>query len=121
MITQTILDQIYPLIRNLLVDKVKYGAVGTDNATPQVTDTQLGNEVFREELYSITVDDSSKEISAVMWLDITEANGHVLKEFGIFDSSTDGDMVLREVFPDLEKNEYKEVIIEAVLKIEITQ
>jgi len=121
MITQSAISSIYSSILNFLLTKMKYGAVGTGTNLPQLSDTQLQNEVYRKQLQDVSVDNVNNEITAVLFLDVTEANGHNLSEFGIFDSSSNGMMLLREVFPAIQKNQYIELAIQVVLKVEVTQ
>jgi hypothetical protein len=60
-----------------------YLAVGDDNATsPAYDDTALNNEVYRTSVTDSNDDGTALELTT--FLDSTEANGHTLREVGLF-------------------------------------
>jgi hypothetical protein len=66
-------------------------AVGTNGATPTAADTTLGNEVFRN---TITLRiPADKRLKFQLFLDTGDANGNTLREAGIFNAGTTGDML----------------------------
>jgi hypothetical protein len=61
--------------------EITYGAVGTDNTAPAVTDTGLGTELFRKVLSSSSY--SSNTVTVNTFLTTAEGNG-AIEEIGMF-------------------------------------
>lgn len=86
-------------------------AVGDDDTTPTVLDTALGNETFREALFD-TVVTTSNSISINIFLDTSENNSNDIKETGVFDAASSGNMYSRSLTNVISKDSSKEVFIE---------
>lgn len=63
---------------------VSYVALGTSNTAPSVSDTQLGNEVFRKATTSYTNGGSPGEILIDLYLAPGDAVGDNIQEVGFF-------------------------------------
>ena len=59
-------------------------AVGTSNTAPAVTDTQLGNEVFRKQVTTYTNGGSTGEVLVTAYIAPSELNGTAIAEVGFF-------------------------------------
>ena len=94
-------------------------AVGTDNTTPVVGDTTLGAEVIRKALQESTTGTSDVILS--FFLNSTEANGSDLVEVGLFDASSSGNLLEREVYTSITKNSSTEVWMDIEEQITVTQ
>ena len=95
-------------------ETVTHLAVGTDGTTPTSDDSALGNEVYRVE--NTSRDNRGRDLWTSTFLDTTEANGYVLREIGLFTSSSGGLMVNRALITEIEKNNRKTVTIDVTLK-----
>lgn len=69
---------------------ITYVAVGTSSTTPTVTDTQLGAEVFRKGISSITPGIAPGEVLFNMYLGPSDAVGVNIQEVGFFGGSATG-------------------------------
>ena len=76
-------------------------AVGTNNTAPLATDTTLNTEVFRKRINRRTPTD--KNIEFQLFITTGEANGNTLKEAGIFNAASVGEMLSRVTFADIVK------------------
>lgn len=75
-------------------------ALGTDATTPLVTDTELGNEVFRNVFSS-----RSRDVAALTYkyfLTPGQANGNFLREAGLFNNTSNG-LFAHVTYPEIEK------------------
>lgn len=75
-------------------------ALGDDNTTPSVNDTELGNEVFRSVFSSRSRDVAS--INYKYFLTPGQANGFFLREAGLFNNTSNG-LFAHVIFPEIEK------------------
>jgi hypothetical protein len=85
-------------------------AVGTNSTAPNVTDSSLGAEDFRD-----AFDSQSRATTLVSFEGViltTEATGSTLTEVGIFNSSSGGVMFSRNTFAALDKTDSIELQIE---------
>jgi len=111
-LTTTTIDEIKDAVLDRMESKFAYIAVGTDDTTPSSSDTALGNEVLRKSRQEYLRDDTNGKITVSMWILSTEANGNDLKEVGVFDTSSGGNLYSRNVFNTLTKNNNIEVWID---------
>lgn len=98
-----------------LNNTITHMAVGDDDTTPTISDTTLGNETFRDALFDTTT--ATDTISFISFLDTTENNGDDIKEEGLFDDPTTGDMYQRGLTNLIEKTSSVETFIEVRLAI----
>jgi len=106
LITSTGKQLMAKLIGNESVNGVTYLAVGTDDTTVLAIDTELGNEVYRNQITQ-SINSLNKE-SIKLFLSSTQANGNDLVEAGLFgDNATDttdsGVLVGHVTFEKIEK------------------
>lgn len=107
MVIQTsILTDIDTAAVGVLDDNILYLSVGTGTTTPDVTDTTLETEVYREAVF--LKDTTSNTITSALFLDVTEAVGSTITEIGAFNSSSGGTMVSRNLTTSNEKTSSKE-------------
>jgi len=66
---------------------VNYGAIGTNSASPAISDTQLGTEVARATIESGSYSRAGNVITMAFYFDPNTGNGS-LKEFGAFVDAT---------------------------------
>lgn len=85
-LTTSLLTQIRSDVKDDLEALFLHGAIGTDNTTPVVGNTFLGNEVFRDAIDSFSKAVADK-VTASLNIGTTEANGSSIAEFGWFDTS----------------------------------
>lgn len=103
------------------MDSYTYLGVGDDNTTPSLSDTTLGNEVDRN-----LNTDNIKDVNTGKYLfgttfTLTEANGYTLREFGLFDAATGGNMTVRNLItPEVDKTSDVEFIQNLQVTIKLT-
>ena len=105
--------------QDTIITNATHMAVGDDNTTPTVGDTALGNELTRK-----TIQETTKGISDViisLFLNSTESNGNSLKEVGMFDDPSSGNLLERSVFTTISKTSSIEVWIDIEEQIDVTQ
>ena len=95
---------------------VTHIAVGDDNTTPVIGDTTLGNETFRDAIYSDSV--SSNVTNFDVKLDVTENNGETIAEIGTFDASSSGNMYSHNLTTSFAKTSSKEAYYRVKLTFE---
>jgi len=117
--TARFLSTIKTGVKATVVANATHLAVGTDNTTPTVGDTALGAEVTRKVAQEVTQGTSDVIIS--LFLNSTESNGNDLKEVGMFDASSSGNLLERNVFTPISKSTSLEVWIDVEEQIEVTQ
>ena len=106
-------------VQDTIIASATHMAVGTDNTTPTVGDTALGAEVTRKAVQEVTQGTSDVIIS--LFLNSTESNGNDLKEVGMFDASSSGNLLERNVFTEIAKSTSIEVWIDVEEQIDVTQ
>ena len=88
------------LIRSFLIgdapDIPSHMAVGTGTASEDATDTVLGTETIRK-AHVAKIQTAVGTTKYTMSLLSTDANGNSLAEVGIFNASSSGDMLSRQV------------------------
>jgi len=98
---------------------ITYGAVGTDTTAPALSDTTLGNEIFRKQIAS--TERVNNTIYIRTFLTTIEGNGD-LREFGLFGEdatgTTDSGTLFEKVSINRTKTSSKTLLIESILTIE---
>jgi len=117
--TTGFLNTIKSGIQDTIVANATHLAVGTDNTTPVVGDTALGAEITRKARQEYTKGTSDVIIS--LFLNSTESNGNSLKEVGMFDASSSGNLLERNIFTTITKSTSLEVWIDVEEQIDVTQ
>lgn len=115
-VPQAFIDTITTQIADQFETDLSHMAVGDDDTTPVDTDTTLGNETYREAMFS---ESSTTEYRAELFLDTTENNGNDIKEAGLFTAGAGGDMYARALINVINKSTSIEVFIEYVIKFSI--
>lgn len=70
--------------------KPLYFAIGTGSTAPAVTDTQLGAEVFRKQITSLTAGAAAGEALISGYLSPQDSAGTVIGEWGLFGGAATG-------------------------------
>ena len=96
-------------------------ALGGSDDPPSMTQTELGDEVIRKEALEedINLDTSSGTYSLTVTFGPAEAVGETIKETGLFDDSSNGNMSVRQLTNKYEKTSDKEIIITQEVSIEV--
>lgn len=83
---------------------VTHIGIGTDGTTPIATDTALGAEVLRA-VPTSQVEYSATEIGFKLFVSASQVNGSTLREIGLFDAASAGNMMARSTsFTPIVKN-----------------
>ena len=90
-------------------------AVGTDNTTANADDTALLAEVVRKAITSTASDASTITFSVI--LSSTEADGNSLKEAGLLNAGTSGDLFSRFTHAAISKTTSYEVEYVFTIKV----
>ncbi len=91
------------LLRDLLYGDgvaLTHGAVGTDSTPPAAEDTELGSEVFRDLIATKTKLGGAPQepgLSIRFIVGSQFANGHVLREAGLFNAAVAGSLYARVI------------------------
>jgi hypothetical protein len=94
-------------------------AIGTDNTAASDSDTQLGDEVVRRAIDTYDPEDGTNyRINYIFNISSVEQNGVDLKEAGVFDESTAGDMFARTTFATISKNNTIDIQFTLTFEIE---
>lgn len=75
---------------------VTHVAIGTDGTAATSADTALGAEVLRATPTSM-VNYSAVSVGFKLFVSSSQANGDTLREIGLFDAASDGNMMARSV------------------------
>lgn len=102
-----------------VVANATHMAVGTDNTSAVPGDTALGAEVTRKAIQEIT--QGASDVIVSLFLNSTESNGNELKEVGVFDAASSGNMLERNTFTTISKTSSLEVWIDVEEQIDVTQ
>ena len=101
-----LLDQGLNLIALALKDKFSKGEVGTDNTAPTTGDTDLASGLIATQKTFETKDSSSNLITLIYELDVADANGETIKEFGTFiNDGSNEQLVSRFIHPSINKTD----------------
>jgi len=117
--TTVFLARILSGIRTDVISESTHVAMGDDDTTPLISDTALGNESDRNARQEYTEGTSDVIISG--FFNSTELSGVTLKEVGIFDASSSGNMASRNTFTDISKTNSIEVWVDVEEQIDVTQ
>lgn len=90
------------MVRDARLGEISHMAVGTSQTEPTVSDTTLGNEVYRD-LLTQTDRDTDYEVEYGFYIPSAKANGNTLREAGLFTASSDGDMFAKIDFDAVDK------------------
>jgi hypothetical protein len=106
---------IHTAINNVALNQLDtyiYGAIGDDNTTPTINDTTLSNETVRKALDTLVKNQGAGTYRFDLRIALTEGNGTTIREVGIFDANSGGNMALRNLLVnEVAKTSDKEVII----------
>lgn len=117
--TTTFLSTVLSGVKAIVVANATHVAVGLSGTAATVGDTALGNEATRKARQETTSGTSDVIIS--MFLNSTESNGNALNEVGMFDDSSAGNLLQRNIFTTINKTTGLEVWIDVEEQIDITQ
>jgi hypothetical protein len=121
-VTQTIMDNIKMVALDEF-DNASYIGWGTSNQAESPADTDLIASVIRKAFDEVPIKNTSAGIydfSATLGL--TEANSNTLRETGLFDISSGGDMFIRKLLPvEIAKDSTKEVSVSMRVTITVTE
>lgn len=117
--TTTFLNSIKAAIRAGIISDASHVAAGDDNTTPTAGDTALGNEVIRKARQEYT--EGTSDVIISLFLNSLESNGDALKEVGMFDASSGGNLLQRNIFSTINKTTGLEVWIDIEEQIDVTQ
>lgn len=90
----------------VLSASISHIGVGTGSSTVTVTQTQLDAETIREEIFTSAT--TVNTFTSALYLDVTENNGEVVREIGVFNSSSGATMVSRNLTTVSTKTSSKE-------------
>jgi len=76
---------------------ITHVATGSDDSAEAVSDTALGSEAFRDQVTQFSADGGG-EITVRLFIGAASANGTVIKEAGLFNASSGGDLIARTTF-----------------------
>jgi len=94
------------IIAQALASKFTTGEVGTDNTTPQDTDTSLVAPIVATQKAFTENNVNANLITLIYELNISEANGENIKEFGTFvNDGTNEQLVSRFIHPAVNKTD----------------
>jgi len=103
---------------NNLESNITHIAVGDDDTTPTESDTTLGNETFIDALFDVIVS-TSTTLSMTMFMDTVDNNGNDIKETGVFDASSGGNLYNHSLTNIISKDSTIEVFIETQFKFSV--
>ncbi len=117
--TTTFLNTLKTAVKDKIILDGSHLAVGDDDTTPTVGDTTLGNELLRKARQEYT--EGTSDVIISLYLNSLEVNGDSLKEVGLFDAVSAGNLLVRDIFTTISKNSSTEVWIDIEEQISITQ
>lgn len=100
-------------------DSFSHIAVGDSNVGAVVTDTALNSEVFRNALNQAVKDSGLGTYFFEIKIGLTEGNGFTIKEIGVFDAASSGNMATRDILP-IEVAKTSEFVLEIGVTITVT-
>ena len=112
--------------KEALVDKVGSvflsGAVGTSSVTPVVTDVRLVDEVFRDTTDAVDKSVTDK-VTTTLIVELDEANGNILKEFGWFEPSaaSTGTAFVRDTMTSITKTSDIKLFLDTTIDFKIIE
>lgn len=100
-----------------LDNAITHMATGDDNTEPEISDTALGNETYREAINtSIT---SSTQYEGQTLQDITENNGNDVDEVGLFDAASGGNIYIHSLSNNTPKDGNTEIFLRSLIDLEV--
>jgi hypothetical protein len=118
-ITTGFITEIKETAKTKLITDSTHVAVGTNNSTPQASNTALGNEVLRKSRQEYTELPNSVILSG--YFNSAEANSNTLTESGFFDASSGGNLIIRFLISPLAKTIDKELWVDNETKFIVIQ
>jgi hypothetical protein len=106
-LTDTAVQKIVDFLRNNAGNPPSHIAIGTDNTSPNASDTSLIAEVTRKSIEETSNDTISVTFSVILLS--TESNGNSLKEVGLINAATDGDLYSRFTHAAIDKTSSYEI------------
>jgi hypothetical protein len=106
-ITTKLKQDLAATLNGVSYTKPSHIAWGDGDTQAVVGDTELENELERNEITDSNLTGRTFEISCILTTD--ELAGSTIKEVGLLNSSSGGDLSIRETFSDLEKTSNFEV------------
>ena len=117
--TTGFLNTIKTAVKDSVVAEGTHVAVGDDNTTPTAGDTALANELTRKARQETT--EGTSDVIISLWLSSADSNGNALKEVGLFDASSNGNLLVRDIVTVINKTSSIEVWIDIEEQIDVTQ
>jgi len=113
--TNQLISNVVTAISSGACDTPTHIGIGTDSTPPDESDTALGNELQRNAIETTTTTDTT--IIFTTLINSAEQVGQTLKEFGLFDASTSGDMFQRTTHTTISKTGRVEVEYEITIRV----
>ena len=105
-------------VLQFLDSAISHVALGDDGASENVTATGLGNELFRKTVTDKTIDPVLNTITVENFIGAPEANGITVREFGLLDSPTAGNLFVIKNIPDQVKSASLEWLLNVVIEVQ---
>lgn len=115
-VTQTSLTAIVNQVKTDISTTYTHIATGDDNTAPDVSDTALGNETFRDAFLQSGT--TLTTFFAEIFLDTTENNGNNIEETGMFDAGAAGNMFNRSLTNVITKSANVEAFVKHIINIQ---
>lgn len=100
-------------------DSFSHIAVGDSDIGAIVTDTALNSEVFRNALNQAIKNTGAGTYFFEIKIGLTESNGFTIKEVGVFDAASAGNMATRDILP-IEVAKTSDFVLEIGVTITVT-
>ena len=100
-----------------LITDMSHIAVGDDNTAPVIGDTGLGNETY---IKAVTVTQTGLNLVSKATLTTTENNSNNVKELGLFDAASGGNLYLRDLTTVIAKDSDTEIRLSNILTVNTT-
>jgi len=100
-VTNTCLNKIRDWVAGTSATPPSHIAVGSDDTVPEEDNTMLNSELMRKEIEETSKTDKKVEFRII--IPSTALIGETLKEVGLFNASSDGDMFLHAIHTSLSK------------------
>ena len=115
-------DGVPSVARNRVVDflesQISHFALGTDGSSETDEAIALGAEVFRKVVTDKTIDHETNTLNVECFVGAPEANGNTIREVGLFDSPTAGDLFAIKNFPEQIKTASLEWLLNVVIEVQ---
>lgn len=100
------------------LDNFSHIAIGDNGTAPSVGNTSLLSEQFRELISETAKDLSAGEYIFTMRLGSVDAVGVTIREVGIFDANTGGNMGIRETVEEYAKTSSDDIWIDVFVEVQ---